>query len=497
MGFGQGPIDYTLNTDFMGNLQQGVAIGNGLQQRKMLQQNMQFAQQEHQAALAATQQEMMLKQQEALRQQEFQRRFQDLTSNPGRTYDDYEQLSVLLPQDQRKAFLDTWNAKSAEQQQSLLRNSTEAMAAVQSGKPELAEQRLRTYAEAYKNAGQMEQFNLFNSYADSIKENPQAAAANLGMLMSMVPGGKEVLESLGTTTKQAVDRAKAPAEVAKAQADATKAKAEAQISEFDAENAPVKLTMEQLRQNADIANIRSMIGTRARQLKLDEAKLAQDWELKQQQLGLDRAKVLQLPASAQKIVDTSMVDAATAEGQADTMDGLASKFEAAVQQDAAAGALGKASRKWDKIWGTPNARSQLVQQYSMLKTKMMKEGAKGLGPMTDKDQEIFERGVPDEDAPPAVVAEFLRTMAKAGRRQAVAKNVQSIWAYNNGGLGPARFDQVIEGIPVRQGQSLRQVLQSNGEELYQGMFGDHESNLKVEAESRVNADKVASRGGYR
>jgi hypothetical protein len=88
---------------------------------------------------------------------------------------------------------------------------------------------------------------------------------------------------------------------------------------------------------------------------------------------------------------------------------------------------------------------------------------------TDKDIELALKGLPPETADAAVLASFLRGMAKMSQYDAVAESAKSEWVNSNGTLGRANKDIDIGGIQVPKGTTYvdfaRQFMDQRAQDL--------------------------------
>lgn len=143
-------------------------------------------------------------------------------SNPSPTA--FASLALKYP-GQREAFKQGWEAISAEQQQSELKDAGRLAAALSSGRPDVAERLISERITAAKNSGlpapELEML------MDSIKANPRQAYGQVLHLVSALPGGDKVLESLGKIGAEQRAQEQAPGALRKVNADATAAEADA------------------------------------------------------------------------------------------------------------------------------------------------------------------------------------------------------------------------------------------------------------------------------
>lgn len=191
-----GPIDYSINVATpIQSAVQGLQLGAGMA-------NMEAAQQAQQA-------EIMAKQHAAERQQLLSQRINQVYNKPNKTAEDFVGLAMLLPEKDAKSMRENWETLGKEKQQSSLRNVTEVYSALQSGRPDIAIERMKGHAEALRNSGDEQQAKLMEAMAKVAEIDPKFATTDLGLKIAGLPGGKEALEGidkfLGTQRAEAAE----------------------------------------------------------------------------------------------------------------------------------------------------------------------------------------------------------------------------------------------------------------------------------------------------
>ena len=235
-----GPINYSSQVQdpfqaVLQGYQGGAAIRNDVQQQQAYQ----------------------VAQQQALAQRDMQSRvLNSLISNKNATASDYANASLLVPglKDQLKQ---SWEMKSSDQQQSQLRDVGQVYAAVSSGRPDLAAQKLTERAIALEAAGGSKQeVQALKAQAEAITAHPEFARATVGMMLASLPGGEKLISSATTMGKEQREAGMYPTELRKGRAEAATAEATAGIKSVEALNAPTRVGLEN-------ANIESTIQDRA------------------------------------------------------------------------------------------------------------------------------------------------------------------------------------------------------------------------------------------
>lgn len=423
-----GPIDYSSQVQnpfqsVLAGYQGGAAIRNDVQQ----QEQYRAAQQ---AAMAQRQQQAEV--------------LNSLISNKNATASDYANASLLVPglKDQLKQ---SWEMKSSDQQQSQLRDVGQVYAAVSSGRPDLAAQKLTERATALEAAGGSKQeVQALKAQAEAITAHPEFARATVGMMLASLPGGDKLIAGASGLGAEQRAAEKAPADLAKARADAVTAQAGAGIKTFEATVAPAKFQMDQQKQAADIENISSTISERTARLGLDKDKLFTDAKFKMAEMNRQFGE---LPPDARKNLNDSSAQAIASEQSASQILSLATRLDAA---GGGYGAFGSANEWIKKATGSQDGMTALRQEYTRIRSQGVMK-ALPPGPATDRDVALAMEGFPPPNADAKQLASFLRGMAKLQTYDAALNNAKAQWFGEVQHLGNTKKDIEIEGIKVPAG----------------------------------------------
>lgn len=280
-----GPINYDLGVQqtplgaFAGGYSVGAGIRDDQQQQRALQASQQQAIQQHQALVG-------------------------LINNPNAGARDYANATLLMPQ-LKDQFKQAWDMKNTDQQDSALRNAGQALAAITSGRPDVAVQQMQARADAMQKAGASPQeIQTLRTYAQLIDAHPELGRALIGtQLASFGEPGAKVLSALSTagTEQRAAD--KAPAEL-------IQANAKAGIDTVAANNAPTKTALENANSTEDIATKQSQ-----REIA------ALNTQIAQANSETDRGKlILQRDELVQKQAEAVQTKAATTQSKLDKLD---------------------------------------------------------------------------------------------------------------------------------------------------------------------------------
>jgi hypothetical protein len=350
---------------------------------------------------------------------------QDVSSvlqNPNAGPQDYAALTLKYPQ-QAQQIKDSWGLLNEGQQRASLDRAQQAYSAILSGRPDVASQTIRNYAQSLTNSGAPQrEIDASNAMADAIDASPQNAQHIGGMLLASVMGPDKFAQTFG---------------------------------QIGAEQRAQNLEpYEQAQRGAAVADISSQIQNRAAQQGLAQDALLTNTQLKLKELKMQYGAA---PESSLKDINSSAMDAATNEQTASRLDDLASRIQQAGggMSTGVAGDIGQWGRK---VWGDQNANDALRQEYARIANNSALQQMKSAlgGRVTNADMKIALGKVPGETASPDLIASYLRGNAMLQRVAAAQSDAQSQWLSQNGrfGAGPASKDMTVSGVQVPQGTTF-------------------------------------------
>jgi hypothetical protein len=278
------PINYMLDVQspFQSALQ-GYQAGSQIQAANVQRQQAQLAvQQQHQ---------------EIERQQRLQEAYQAAADAP--TAANLSRLMLLDPKSS-EAINRSWTVRNNEQQQSLASDLMQWGAAIKSGKPEIAAQRLNERADAMEreNGGlPTQESQALRLQAKMAVEAPDFALGQIEAMLAANPKGKEAADTLASFGAERRAAAMAPVAQRRAEAEATTAEVAAKYAESQAVQdlalkgwniKALEADMEFKRQSARIAAMNASIAREGNairkqelQMKLAEAVSARDSKLRE------------------------------------------------------------------------------------------------------------------------------------------------------------------------------------------------------------------------
>jgi hypothetical protein len=407
------------------------------------------------ASIADITAQRQLQEQELVRKQSLQTQVNALIQNPNPTARDFTNVAMLLPEKEAASMRANFETLSKDQQQNQLRFGGQVISAFSANQPQIGIQLLKDRALAERNSGRESEAKAYEVAAKLAENDPTSALKIAGINMAGLPGGDKVLEA-------SIKALKAPAEIRLGEVGTIK-------EELVTANTPTRLALENTNTAANIRSLDSQIADRSSRLvldrdrlKLDRDKLQSDVEAKLFELN---QKGTTLDANAAKIVNDAAVAAVGSEQAAGRMLDLASRMESA---GGGTGLGTSFSEKVKNLTGNQDGFSQLRNEYTRLRnTQAIKSLPPGVA--TDKDIELALKGLPPETADAAVLASFLRGMAKMSQYDAVAESAKSEWVNSNGTLGRANKDIDIGGIQVPKGTTYvdfaRQFMDQRAQDL--------------------------------
>lgn len=179
-------------------------------------------------------------------------------------------------------FKKTYDVLSSEQKDSRIKQASQVYAAMQAGKPEVAQQLLLEQAAAARNAGMEQDAKAAETVAELVELNPATAETSTGLLLASAMGPDKFAE---TFTKLQGERREAelqPSKLTESQARAQKAAVEAKFAESGAaldlqkkgwDITKIQEDIKISKQNAGIAALNAQISREGNQIKREENQL--------------------------------------------------------------------------------------------------------------------------------------------------------------------------------------------------------------------------------
>jgi hypothetical protein len=220
-------------------------------------------------------------------------------------------MMVKYPQ-LSEQFKRTYDVLNTEQQQSRLSQATQVYAALQSGKPEVAQQLLAEQAAAMRNSGMEQEAKTAETIAELVKLHPETAKTSTGLFLASAMGPEKFTETF--TKLQTEQRAaeKAPFELSEQQAKAQKAAVDAKFAESQA-------VLDLQKKGWDITKVQEDIKIAKENSRIAAVNAAISREgnvLKRQEMGI---KLEEMKQKRDEAVRTKTADVETARGSMDNM----------------------------------------------------------------------------------------------------------------------------------------------------------------------------------
>lgn len=419
------PIDYTTQVaDPFAQALQGFKIGAGIQQ---------------------IEQERQLAEQQKLQQQQYAQAIARL-QQPNATAADYENVMLISNKDQAENIRKVMESRDTRQNQALLKRMSPIAFALHTGNAEQGVAMLQQEAEAARNSGDVSDAQYLTLLAEKAKDQPKNIGLQFGAKMTLIPGGKEVLDNVLKLSTERRTEEKFSPELTKAQAEAEKAQVEAKFAE-ELQKAGID------EKNWNVKNLKSQISDRSSRLNLDQQTTAATVAEK---LSTIQKNLNDIPADTRKLINESAVTAAASKQSADQFNDLAKRLDAS---GGGYGVFSSASDFLKKGAGFQGGMTQLRQEYTRLRNTA---AIKSLppGPATDKDIAMALKGFPSENASATDLSAFLRGMAKLQDVDASIGNAKTDWlAQNNGTLTRAKNTFVAGDYSTKPGETFNDFAQ--------------------------------------
>lgn len=331
-----------------------------------------------------------------------------------------------------------WAMMDAAQKDATLKASTDVYGYLSAGNTDAAVQTLQQHMDSAAKTG--EDVSAYPQLIQLIKTNRKGALGLAALNLSAGMGHDKFAEVYGKVNPaiQRQEGAKATQEEVKA--NTLPAVIGSNLADAEANRNKIA---------ADIANQRAELAVSQGRLALDTNRLATETQLKLAEL---EQKGADLPEDARKIVNESAASAAEAQMSASKFNSLADRMDAAK-----IGAYGGWKETVKSVFGDQNAVTQLRAEWQQMRNKAALLGRKDMpGAMSDADRQFLLAGFPSDNANPAYIARFLRTMAKAQEVVAANEDGKAQWVSRNATLGPARRPIVVDGMRIPAGMTFSQ-----------------------------------------
>lgn len=357
----------------------------------------QAAAQGYQFGAAIRNDQLQQQQQQQLIQQQAQQRqaLQSLMSKPNPTAEDYANATLIIP-GMREQFQQSWNMRNQDQQQNDLQHVSQVYSALTAQQPEVAASILSDRAQALRNSGREQEAKNTDTMAELARANPAFARTMIGMKLAAIPGGDKIVSNVNALDTNDRANALAPGQVREQNAKATTA-------EVEANNAPTKTYLENVKSGEDIQTAQS-------QRKIAEL----DVQIKQANSETDRQK-LQLERDKLQFEMNQKQQDSTNAAQ-DSMDATTTALDTVGRLMTHPGLTSGSGRGGDfNSWfaGTDaadfrNEVETLKSQNFLAEVRKMKDGGpSGLGSLTEAEGAKLESAIarldPSKQSPQAVM----------------------------------------------------------------------------------------------
>lgn len=197
---------------------------------------------------------------EAQRQQQLSQAMARVRA-PGSTAQDRIDYLMLLSPEQSKASQDAFAQMDKAQQQSALEDAGKLVSAFKSGNKQIALDMLDERIAGLKNAGDDKGAEFLSKVRQSAEVNPSVAENFFANSLALMPGGKDVLDSMNKNLAAPYDRALTEAQTAEAWSRIYQSKLPKELTPEQVVTAERDLRNEYNNRTADFQKIRSAVQT--------------------------------------------------------------------------------------------------------------------------------------------------------------------------------------------------------------------------------------------
>lgn len=246
------------------------------------------------------------------------------------------------------------------------------------------------------------------------------------------------------------------ADVDAATGDAKKKLAEAEIAGAEADIADDLAGAKRDKTRAEAARLYAQTKNEAERLGFDREKFALEYEAaraKAEREGGD------LPAPIAGKRDEAVMASTSAGTSSRAATELAGKFRDKnwAQRFFGTGIAGKLSEVVGDTFGLPDEVNAIKKQYKgLVNSEVLKNLPPGAA--SDTDVKLMREAFDSPNASFEQIAKGLDAMARTQDRIRAVKDLEAGWFAKNRGLGEAKADGEVGGIPVKKGQTFAQGL---------------------------------------
>lgn len=408
----------------------GVPLpGDEADRMQLNRQTIQNAQLQHQQIVAAAQ--------KAMQDQAALKAARDLAiAQP--TAKNFAALTLLNPKE-HEGIKSAFDGLEKSEQQASLRDLSAVRGYLKAGKPDMAKALVQRRIDADRKAGQDTSDD--EQMLEIIGQDPTAAGGYVDYMLAGVMGPEKWSGTFESIGKEERANLAAPFERNKLMQEGKEAQARAdaipQTTAATVQNAETAAAKAQ----ADIANA-------AARLDLDRDALQSNVQLKLEELN---SKGVAMSPASESAMTAAVVSAEGSRSLANRAKEAREKIEA--DANFSGGWPAVLAQGLTGMSGKDSPQQQLRRQYEAL---MISQAIKNLppGPASDKDVKMAMKGFPDRNANKETIASFLRGMEKLQTIAANRDQARADWISENGDVGRAKRDIVVNGVRVPKGATF-------------------------------------------
>lgn len=377
---------------------------------------------------------------------------------PNPSAQDFSRLMTLYPQ-LSEHFKRNFDVLNTGQQQDALSHATQVYSALRANQPEVADSLLVQREQAQRNSGNVNEANATKAQRELLKLNPSMATNTAGLFLSSALGPDKFAAAFPAISGEQRAQELQPSVVSKSVSEAGKSQEELTRSRMQTFVEPSLLESKQREARAGAIDKEAVAGGAPDRVRLGNVKTAGEIEEIAAKVGEIKAKYGDLPEPIEKAVSTALTDANMKTNQGRRASDLASRIQTLASQG------GLATRGWNATLtalGMQGDAQALRQEYARLRNQNIMAT---LPPafntnFSNTDRQFVEAGIPDENANPEYIANFLRATSKVLNAEAANSRAMGEWQAANRGVGNAKRDMIVDGIPVARGSSYLDFTQT-------------------------------------
>jgi len=311
----------------------------------------------------------------------------------------------------------------------------QVMSALSNGDTQAALDTIDRNIAAHQAAGQDKDVAALQQTRAMVEKNPKLAYSSLGSTIAALPGGTEFLKTIYDTNAEQRTQAQFPDLMAQKNEELKQATSKTEIDAINAKYA------EQVK-NLDMAKTQAEID----KLNADAAKVKAD-KLIAEHPGLSPAAEANIVAASDKSV--------ALRADAQRFNNWAAKIKSIPTPPG--GTVAQVTEAVKKALGGQDQYSLLRAEYNSIRASDVMKNLPP-GSASESDMKLVMSGWPEENQSPAVLANFVQSIARIKEYEAMVQEAKADWIGQVGNLTRTIDDTAINGAKVPKGTSYAEFI---------------------------------------